>query len=100
MKQQTFTGSIFLSLMLLFTYIHLQAQPNRFIFKEPILKIDFGTGSNTPATNVFPLPNYQPVESTCPDDGNYSFVSYTSDCFNNDWFTFNEDHTPGDKDGK
>jgi hypothetical protein len=35
----------------------------------------------------------------CPSDGYYSFASYTSSCFNDDWHTITEDHTAGDAGG-
>ncbi len=92
--------NIFLFLMLLYAQTKLNAQKNNCIFKELVLKIDFGTGNDIPAINIFPLPNYRLVKNTCPNDGYYSFASSTSDCFNSDWLTFNEDHTPGDQDGR
>ena len=64
-----------------------------------MLIIDFGAGIDAEDINKSPLPKYRHVFNTCPIDGHYSFVSYTSDCFNGDWHTFNEDHTPNDKDG-
>jgi len=36
------------------------------------------------------------VASSCPTDGHYTYTSFTSDCFRGDWFTLQEDHTPGD----
>ena len=45
------------------------------------------------------LYNYRRVSSSCPTDGHYSFVSYSSRCFNDDWHTLTEDHTPGDAGG-
>ncbi|MEJ7677452.1 MAG: hypothetical protein WKG06_06195 [Segetibacter sp.] len=96
----TVMRNTFLFLMLLCMQMRLHAQQNNCIFKEPALKIDFGTGNDIPAINIFPLPNYRLVKNACPDDGYYSFVSSTGDCFNGDWLSFNEDHTPGDQDGR
>jgi hypothetical protein len=39
------------------------------------------------------------VPTPCPSDGYYSFASYTSECFSDDWHTLSQDHTPGDVDG-
>ena len=44
--------------------------------------------------------NYSQVNGECPNDGYYSFVSYTNDCFNGTWHSLLSDHTPGDVDGK
>lgn len=42
---------------------------------------------------------YGRVGGYCPTDGHYTYTSYTSECFRNDWFTLDEDHTPGDANG-
>ena len=68
--------------------------------KPPIVKIDFGTGAKSSGINLSALQNYEQVNGVCPQDGHYSFVSFTSDCFNGHWITMDEDHTPGDSDGK
>lgn len=99
MKQQIFIKSAFLFLLLLSAFLQAQSQQN-YTFKEPAVKIDFGTGNDAPGINIFPLSHYSIDNSTCPNDGYYSFASHTSDCFNGDWLTFNEDHTPGDEGGR
>ena len=68
-------------------------------FKPPILKIDFGNATSTSAINLEALKNYEEYDGTCPDDGYYSIISHTSDCFGGNWITLNEDHTPGDAGG-
>lgn len=62
------------------------------------VKIDFGQGIITDP-NSSSLSAYRRVGHPCPSDGHYSFVSSTSLCFNGDWHTLSEDHTPGDRDG-
>ena len=69
-------------------------------FKPPILKIDFGSAGTAPGINIGYLSNYRQINGSCPPDGNYSFASYSSNCFNADWITINEDHTPGDYEGR
>ncbi|MES2649961.1 MAG: hypothetical protein V4717_24000 [Bacteroidota bacterium] len=61
--------------------------------KDPVLSIDFGIGSSVRDPNATRHPNYQRVKESCPPDGFYAFADYTSNCFNNDWFTINGDHT-------
>ncbi len=101
MKQKTFVSRVILFLCLQSVLqTGLQAQQTDCTFKEPLFKIDFGTGRDDGDINTFPLPKYNHVFNECPIDGNYSFVSHTSDCFNGDWHTFIEDHTLNDKDGK
>jgi hypothetical protein len=75
-----------------------KAQPANCIFKPPQLTIHFGTG-NVSDLNSGDLSNYRRVPSSCPTDGHYSFASYTSECFSDDWHTLLEDHTAGDVDG-
>jgi len=88
-------GSIFIFVSLTFL---LKAQTGNCIFKEPQFTIHFGTG-NVSNINSTGLPDYMRVRSSCPQDGYYSFVPYTSNCFNDDWHTITEDHTAGDVDG-
>jgi hypothetical protein len=76
----------------------LLAQPSKCIFKEALVKIDFGTGSVDNFNNTS-LANYDRVRTYCPTDGHFSYAGYTSNCFNDDWHTLTEDHTPGDADG-
>ena len=76
----------------------LKAQPGNCIFKPPQFTMHFGTG-NVSDPNTSSLYNYRRVSHACPSDGYYSFASYTSSCFNDDWHTILADHTPGDADG-
>ena len=67
--------------------------------KVTIFKIDFGAG-NSGDINLSLLRNYRHEWNDCPNDGYYAFPSSTSDCFNGNWITVPEDHTPGDTRGK
>lgn len=84
--------------LLQFLFINLPAQ-EQCSFKEPVVKIDFGSGNDIHEPGIFSNPQYKRDYSICPDDGHYAFVSKTQDCFNKDWFTLNEDHTTNDRDG-
>src|SRR5689334_7185492 len=69
-------------------------------FKAPVFKMDFGA-SGSPGAIDFSHPSiYQRIQSTCPNDGFYSIISSTSDCFMGDWHKLETDHTPGDEDGR
>ncbi len=72
-----------------------KAQPANCIFKPSQFTIHFGTG-NVRDPNSGDLSNYRRVSNSCPTDGHYSFASYTSECFHDDWHTLSEDHTAGD----
>ena len=93
--KQVFSMVLILSLS---TAMKLHAQDDC-TFK-PFLTIDFGAGKDIPDLNYFSLEKYGRVFDTCPNDGYYSYVSSTGDCFNGDWLTFTEDHTLGDVDGR
>lgn len=88
---------IFILIILPFAF-SLKAQQTICTFKPPQLTIHFGTG-NFRDINSGELSGYRRVLRYCPSDGYYSFASYTSACFNDDWHTLPEDHTPGDADG-
>ncbi|HKG68981.1 MAG TPA: hypothetical protein VKA92_08940, partial [Segetibacter sp.] len=89
-----------LLLVLLYVLPQVYAQENNCIFKEPLINIDFSEGRDLSGINILPLHNYNQTVSTCPDDGYYSFVSSTSDCFGGDWLTFNNDHTSNNQSGR
>lgn len=69
-------------------------------FNTPAVNIDFGTNVNEKNTYFSSLKSYHYQEGFCPDDGNYSFTSFTGDCFAGFWYTLYEDHTPNDIDGR
>ncbi len=70
------------------------------IFKDTLFKIDFGTTDVPQEFNLKAMNAYTRDFSDCPGDGYYSYSTRTSECFNGDWITLNEDHTPGDRFGK
>jgi hypothetical protein len=84
--------------LLLIHHFQGKAQSADCTFKPPALTINFGTG-NVRDVNAGGTAAYQPVTSSCPTDGHYTYTSYTSDCFRSDWITLAEDHTPGDVSG-
>jgi len=84
-------------LIILFAISQLHAQTC--VFKDPVVNIDFGKGESVTGLNTNDINSYIRVAHECPNDGFYSFVSRTGDCFMGHWFTLHEDHTPGDKDG-
>ena len=87
-------------LLLLIFYTGSFAQPKECVLQEPLIKIDFGSSVNKSSFDFSFLSNYRIRQGNCPDDGEFSFTSYTEDCFYGDWFDINEDHTPGDNEGR
>lgn len=75
-----------------------EAQRENCILKTPQVTIHFGAGQVSENNNMVPA-RYGRVGGYCPTDGHYTYTSYTSECFRNDWFTLTEDHTPGDANG-
>jgi hypothetical protein len=69
-------------------------------YKDPLVRIDFGSNSAAGDINLSLIKRYNRTESNCPDDGDYSFASYTADCFSGHWHSLSSDHTPGDNDGR
>ena len=87
----------FIFIILPFAFVS-KAQKVDCVFKPPQITIHFGTGNVSDITSG-DLSNYRRVLRTCPSDGYYSFASYTSRCFNDDWHTLPDDHTTGDVGG-
>jgi hypothetical protein len=85
-------------ILLFYSVFQAKAQIGAWTFKEPVIRIDFGTGIVGDVNTVLPY-DYERVRSSCPTDGHYTYTSYTSNCFRGDWFTLTEDHTPGDAGG-
>jgi hypothetical protein len=78
----------------------VNAQPPACSFAAPIVKIDFGTNANPESINLSSLKKYSAINGSCPDDGHYSFVAGTKNCFRGNWHTLLFDHTEADTDGR
>jgi len=75
-----------------------KAQQSNCTFLPPQFTIHFGSG-NIRDVNGDDVYSYGRVSNYCPSDGYYSFASYTSACFHDDWHTLYQDHTAGDVNG-
>ncbi|MEP6584862.1 MAG: hypothetical protein ABJA90_11380, partial [Ginsengibacter sp.] len=75
-------------------------QGNGCILKDTLFTIDFGSATKLQEFNFNSLYYYQRDFGTCPLDGYFSYAAYTANCFNRDWITMNEDHTPNDSEGR
>ena len=65
---------------------------------DPVVNITFGSGSN-PGPPLVNTTNYTYIASDCPNDGYYTIVHSTSNCFGGTWHSVPQDHTPGDING-
>jgi len=95
--QETLKKLGFIFIILPFTFSSKGQQANC-TFLPPQFTIHFGAG-NIHDVNSEDVYSYRRVSHYCPSDGYYSFASYTSECFNDDWHTIYQDHTGGDVDG-
>jgi hypothetical protein len=76
------------------------AQDYNCTFKEPLITIDFGTLDNKKDIDLSSLNNYRRSKTTCPNDGQYCFAAFTTDCFDGKWHSVMVDHTPADNNGR
>jgi gliding motility-associated-like protein len=60
---------------------------------DPIVNINFGSGSNPGAPLSAATTNYQYASADCPNDGLYTVRTNTSGCFGNTWHNVSSDHT-------
>jgi hypothetical protein len=92
----------FLFLLFITTAVpSLRAQPSCCYFKPPIITVDFGDDKKPGDMELLPVRKYYNLRTdVCPDDGEFSFASYTQDCFYGNWISFYKDHTPGSIGGR
>jgi len=95
--QETLKKPGFIFIILSFAFLS-KAQQTNCTFLPPQFTIHFGAG-NIRDVNSDDTYSYRRVAHYCPSDGYYSFASYTSACFHDDWHTLYQDHTAGDADG-
>lgn len=93
-----FLYQLFLLLLGIGASVGLQAQLCTGSLGDPIVNITFGAGSGyAPALNPS-ITDYNFKPADCPEDGSYSIVNRTSNCFGSSWHTLTSDHT-GDAGG-
>ena len=91
--------SIFLLFISLFFITRNTAQICLGSLGDPVVNITFGAGNNPGPPLTASLPNLSYTSLLCPDDGFYTIVNSTSDCFGGTWHTVSADHTVGDVNG-
>ncbi|MBL7703369.1 MAG: hypothetical protein JNM14_14050 [Ferruginibacter sp.] len=86
-------------LSLLLTVSNCLSAQNNCLYKDPVFTLTFGTVAKDGVPLFYNLKNYTKSKSSCPDDGQYSFATAVSNCFEGKWHHLAEDHTPGDVNG-
>ncbi len=99
MKLQLDIKNISLFFIGLFLHLNIQAQNAQCTFKDTIFNFDFGSRNAPTELKLKSLKQYKRDYSSCPDDGYFSFIPQTANCFSGDWIVLPEDHTPGDVQG-
>ncbi len=93
------TRILFISILLIF-YYSLQAQLCNGSLGDPVANITFGGGSGAGPALPANTTTYTHVFGTCPNDGEYSLVELSFNCFGGSWHTISGDHTPNDVQGR
>lgn len=66
---------------------------------DPAVHITFGAGSNPGNALPGSASSYSYVTKSCPEDGEYTLVNNSFDCFNQAWHVVPSDHTPNEARG-
>lgn len=66
---------------------------------DAVVNIDFGAGTSLPPALPASTTTYTYVTTDCPNDGSYTLISSSSNCFGGSWHNLTEDHTPNDING-
>ena len=66
---------------------------------DAVVNITFGAGTGLPPALPASTTTYTYVTTDCPNDGNYTIISSTNNCFGGSWHNLTEDHTPNDVNG-
>jgi gliding motility-associated-like protein len=66
---------------------------------DAVVSINFGAGSGIGAALPASQTTYSYTAGDCPNDGSYTIINSTSNCFSGSWHNLTEDHTPNDVNG-
>jgi gliding motility-associated-like protein len=66
---------------------------------DAVVSINFGAGTGIGAALPPSQTNYSFTAADCPNDGSYTIINSTSNCFSGSWHNLAEDHTPNDVNG-
>ena len=77
----------------------IQAQLCTGSLGDPTALMTFGVGSNPGPSVPGSVTNYPYVTKLCPDEGEYTLVNNSFDCFSQEWHVIPADHTPNESRG-
>ena len=66
---------------------------------DPVVNVNFGHGGNPGNQLNAATTSYTFTSTACPNDGSYTIVNSTANCFSKSWHSIPEDHTPNDVNG-
>lgn len=66
---------------------------------DAVVSINFGAGTGIGAALPASQTTYLYTAGDCPNDGSYTIINSTSNCFSSSWHNLPEDHTPNDVNG-
>jgi gliding motility-associated-like protein len=66
---------------------------------NPTANFTFGRGTNYGPQLSASVTSYSYVSKDCPDDGQYTLVNSSFDCFSQAWHVVQADHTPSESNG-
>ncbi len=84
---------IFLLSICLLVFIKADAQTCTGSLGDPVIKQDFGSGTNPGQALPSSVTSYKYWDAGCPNDGLYTIANSIGNCFNNTWHTLSQDHT-------
>ncbi len=83
----------------LFGLNNLSAQVCSGSLGDAVVSINFGAGSGIGAALPASQTTYTYTAGDCPNDGSYTIINSTNNCFGGSWHNLTEDHTPNDVNG-
>lgn len=84
---------LFFSVLFSFFCLVSRAQLCNGSLGDPIININFGSGTNPGPALAAAATGYQYLPADCPNDGYYTVITNTQNCFGSSWHTLNSDHT-------
>ena len=66
---------------------------------DAVVSINFGAGAGIGTALSASQTTYSFTAGDCPNDGSYTIINSTSNCFSGSWHNLAEDHTPNDVNG-
>ncbi|MFM6925086.1 MAG: gliding motility-associated C-terminal domain-containing protein [Ferruginibacter sp.] len=92
-------SSTFLFLFFLAGLNKLNAQVCTGSLGDAVVSINFGAGSGVGPALPASQTTYSYTAGDCPNDGSYTIINSTNNCFSGSWHNLTEDHTPNDVNG-